>query len=143
MSDIKPAVFTNEIELEHAKSRLESGGTYWIELRTRSAIPLYTAADLAAARRQALEEAADLCDERSTEISKWRGYSMSADAVSDCADAIRALITTTPAAQDYARANPFGGPAAVFDAAAERIRAGEPLEEVMRDYGLSWVPREE
>lgn len=54
--------------------------------------PLYPASALAEARRAALTEAADLCDERSTEISKWRGYSMSADAVSDCADAIRALI---------------------------------------------------
>lgn len=39
----------------------------------------------------------------------------------------------------YAKANPLGGPAKVFEAAAQRIRAGESLTEVMDDYGLAWT----
>lgn len=41
--------------------------------------------------------------------------------------------------RSYATANPLGGPAKVFEAAAQRIRAGESLTEVMDDYGLAWT----
>lgn len=84
MSDIKPVAWTNEIELEYATSRPAAGGMYWPELRTRSAIPLYDAAALAAARRQALEDAARVCDEYANRKRMYFPY--------DCAAAIRALI---------------------------------------------------
>jgi hypothetical protein len=38
--------------------------------------------------------------------------------------------------EEYARANPLGGPAKMFDAIAARLRAGEPFDEVMHDYGI-------
>lgn len=45
----------------------------------------------------------------------------------------------------YDRDNPLGGPAKMFDAIAERIRAGEDYHEVLRDYGVTieWRGREE
>lgn len=57
------------------------------------------------------------------------------------ADAWCGLAFNPDAAAEYARANPLGGPASVFEAAAERIRSGEPLDEVMQDYALQWVPK--
>lgn len=40
------------------------------------------------------------------------------------------------AAEEYARRNPLGGPAKVFEAMAARIRAGEDYYAVLEDYGL-------
>lgn len=37
---------------------------------------------------------------------------------------------------EYAKANPLGGPAKVFDAMADRIRAGEDYYDVLDDYGF-------
>lgn len=41
------------------------------------------------------------------------------------------------AREAYAKANPLGGPASMFWMMAERIEAGEPYDEVLRDYGVS------
>lgn len=38
----------------------------------------------------------------------------------------------------YHRPNPLGGPAVVFDACADSIRAGDPINSAMRAYGLRW-----
>lgn len=43
-------------------------------------------------------------------------------------------------AAEYAKVNPLGGPARVFEAMAERIRSGEAYEEVLADYGLQEIP---
>lgn len=43
---------------------------------------------------------------------------------------------------EYARANPLGGPATMFDAIARRLRSGEPYDEVLADYGLQHAPAE-
>lgn len=43
------------------------------------------------------------------------------------------------ASEAYAKANPLGGPATMFDAIANRLRAGEPMAEVLEDYGLRFV----
>lgn len=40
------------------------------------------------------------------------------------------------ASQQYAEANPLGGPASMLEAAARRIRAGEDFHEVLADYDL-------
>ena len=38
--------------------------------------------------------------------------------------------------EEYAAANPLGGPARIFDAMAERVRAGEDFYAVLADYGF-------
>ena len=49
---------------------------------------------------------------------------------------LRALLGALEAARNYAEGNPLGGPAARFDVMASRIRAGEPEDSVLADYGL-------
>lgn len=44
------------------------------------------------------------------------------------------------AAAEYAARNPLGGPAKVFEAMAERIRAGEEYYSVLDDYGFQVKP---
>lgn len=44
---------------------------------------------------------------------------------------------TRAQASAYEQANPLGGPATMFDTIARRIRAGEPYDEVLADYGLA------
>ena len=39
----------------------------------------------------------------------------------------------------YHKVNPLGGPAKVFDAIADRIRAGEKCVDVLADYGFRTV----
>ena len=39
----------------------------------------------------------------------------------------------------YFSPNPLGGPAKMFDAIADCIRAGDPVEDVLRDYGLQYI----
>ena len=43
-------------------------------------------------------------------------------------------------ADAYAAVNPLGGPAVVFDAMAERLRAGEDYYAVLMDYGFQRIP---
>jgi len=43
-----------------------------------------------------------------------------------------------PQAAAYAEKNPLGGPARMFDAIADRIRAGEPMTEVLEDFNLKF-----
>ncbi len=42
-------------------------------------------------------------------------------------------------AAEYARPNPLGGPAKVFEACADAIRAGDDIDKAMAEYGLKWV----
>jgi hypothetical protein len=44
------------------------------------------------------------------------------------------------AAAEYAKRNPLGGPAVVFEAMASRIRAGEDYYDVLDDYGFMVKP---
>ena len=44
---------------------------------------------------------------------------------------------SSPAKMAYEAANPLGGPARMFDAIAERIRAGEEYHSVLADYGVT------
>lgn len=55
------------------------------------------------------------------------------DDLAPARDALRDALARSDA---YAYANPFGGPAATFRAAAERIEAGEDYNSVLGDYGL-------
>ena len=49
----------------------------------------------------------------------------------------RTSAPSSTAAKEYAERNPLGGPATVFDAIAERLRAGEEYHAVLADYGLA------
>lgn len=44
-------------------------------------------------------------------------------------------------AYKYHNPNFLGGPAKMFDAIADRIRAGESIDEVMGDYGVRYVEK--
>jgi len=37
--------------------------------------------------------------------------------------------------------NPRGGPAVAFDMSADRIRAGDAIEDAMEDYGVRWIKK--
>ena len=50
--------------------------------------------------------------------------------------AMRAVLATLQRMAEYRANNPLGGPAAMFDTIADRIRAGEPMADVLADYGL-------
>lgn len=68
----------------------------------------------------------------------------SRDECSEVAKAAHAEMTTTAkslrAAHKYMRINPLGGPAKVFDACADAIRAGDSTEQAMANFGLAWAP---
>ncbi len=51
---------------------------------------------------------------------------------------LTALADKLAKSAKYFRPNPHGGPAVVFDACADSIRAGDPIDSAMRDYGLTW-----
>ena len=57
------------------------------------------------------------------------GQSAMAATVDESADALAA-------ARAYTEGNPLGGPAKRFEVMASRIRAGEPEDSVLADYGL-------
>ena len=44
---------------------------------------------------------------------------------------------------EYDRRNPLGGPAARFEGIAVRLRAGEPYDEVLRDFGIKHIEEEQ
>jgi hypothetical protein len=50
-----------------------------------------------------------------------------------------ALADQLAKAAKYHRPNSLGGPAVVFDACADSIRAGDPVDSAMRDYRLAWL----
>lgn len=50
-------------------------------------------------------------------------------------DEMAAQIEAANTDPAYAKANPIGGVAGVFDAMASRLRAGEPLNSVLANYG--------
>lgn len=52
---------------------------------------------------------------------------------------IERLTAELKDAKEYKAKNPLGGPAAMFDTIADRIRSGEPIEQVMDDYNLGFV----
>ena len=51
----------------------------------------------------------------------------------------RDLAASLRRAKKYHEPNPLGGPAKVFDAIADRVRAGDNLEATMADMGVQWV----
>lgn len=55
---------------------------------------------------------------------------------------VRTAITDKQA-KEYADKNPLGGPATMFYAIGDRIRAGDPMDAVLDDYGLRFTDKQE
>lgn len=53
---------------------------------------------------------------------------------------IQAVAKRLRKAHRYMTPNPLGGPAKVFDACADAIRAGDPIDQAMANFGLAWAP---
>jgi hypothetical protein len=51
-------------------------------------------------------------------------------------EALREHEAVKARAEEYAKHNPLGGPATMFETIARRLRAGEEYHEVMHDYGI-------
>jgi hypothetical protein len=56
-------------------------------------------------------------------------------------DELAALADRLSKSAKYHRPNPMGGPAVVFDACADSIRAGDSIHSAMANYGLEWTTR--
>ena len=91
---------------------------------------LETAARLLEADAQALKQAHTL-------RGKWPAED---DLARFAYEEIRAVAKRLRKARKYMTPNPLGGPAKVFDACADAIRAGDPIDEAMAAYGLAWRP---
>lgn len=92
----------------------------------------------------AMMEAADEIMRLQAEVAKWRHIAADAEleVVSTAKElelANRRIFDLEQAATDpeYAKKNPLGGPARLFDVMADRIRAGENYDEVLKDYGFN------
>jgi len=81
-------------------------------------------------------EAASL-RESHTHNGRWGSEHEARRAHKELCDSAKALRK----AAAYMQPNPLGGPAKVFDACADAIRAGEPVHAAMADYGLAWSDR--
>ena len=51
---------------------------------------------------------------------------------------LRAMAKALRKARKYHSPNPLGGPATMFDAIADRMRAGDSMERCMADHGLKF-----
>lgn len=94
---------------------------------------------------ETLERAAEICDEHSrtirgdfydTFIRRWFSQDMKAKHW-ECV----ALAKKLRKIAKYHKPNPLGGPARVFDAMADRIRAGDKFDDVLKDYGFMVAPK--
>jgi len=85
-----------------------------------------------------LEGEAAALKERHTLRGKWPRDEMS-EVAKSAFDDVTATAKALRAAHKYMRVNPFGGPAKVFDACADSIRAGDSVEFAMASFGLAWV----
>lgn len=85
-----------------------------------------------------LEGEAQALKECHTLRGKWTRDEMSEVAEAAFRD-MRATAKALRAAHQYMRSNPLGGPAKVFDACADAIRAGDPIERAMANFGLAWA----
>jgi hypothetical protein len=52
---------------------------------------------------------------------------------------LRSLAAGLRRAKKYHEPNPLGGPAKVFDAIADSVRAGDDLDSAMARMGVQWV----
>ena len=59
--------------------------------------------------------------------------------IDEQAELIEKLEAQLASVHDYAKRNPLGGPAAIFDSCGDAVRAGDPMELAMAAYGLSFA----
>lgn len=85
-----------------------------------------------------LEGEAAAMKECHTLRGRWTGDEMS-EVAKAAFDDMTATAKALRAAHKYMRGNPLGGPAKVFDACADSIRAGDPIEQAMANFGLAWA----
>lgn len=55
-------------------------------------------------------------------------------------DEMRTTAKQLRKAHNYMAVNPLGGPAKALDACADSIRAGDPMDFAMANFGLAWAP---
>lgn len=80
-------------------------------------------------------------DQGPYEVRKYVPYVTHADALEEnkrLAAKVAELETALLGIKQYREKNPLGGPAKVFDAMADQIRAGDDFNKVIADYG--WCP---
>lgn len=82
---------------------------------------------------EVLEQEADRLRKAHTYRGRWSGEHAVAK---EAHDEMKMLAKGLRRAHKYAKPNPFGGPAAIFDACANQIRAGESLKSAMDDFDL-------
>lgn len=92
---------------------------------------------------ETLRRAATLLEEEAASLKAChtvRGkWSSSEDEVRAIYDEHRHVAATLREAAKYHFANPLGGPAKVFDAIADMVRAGDSLDSAMAVFGVKWA----
>lgn len=68
------------------------------------------------------------------------GKDITRNGISCLVDAVLRMDEHIRASESYAKANPLGGPARMFESMAARIRAGEDYYSVLDDYDLQHKP---
>lgn len=81
---------------------------------------------------------ADAWSLRECHTLRGRWPKSEADAKAEYVEMMKTVKALRKAA-DYFHSNPLGGPAKVFDACADMIRAGASMEVAMREFGLKWA----
>ena len=87
--------------------------------------------------REVLKMALEALEEAWYHVGTFQPTEKAIDLYDEARAAIKAALAQP--AQDYIAKNPLGGPAKVFDAIADCIRAGDSIESVMATYGLAWA----
>ena len=70
-------------------------------------------------------------------ITRWETNDGEPVDIWSCTNCPRKFEPVVAPKEKYEAANPLGGPARMFDAIAERIRAGEDYYSVLADYGVT------
>lgn len=104
--------------------------------RPRSEAASLTATLLRAA--QLLDEDAASLKACHTLRGQWKGE----EDAKALHDEMRRVSKELRKARKYMQRNPLGGPANVFDACADSIRAGDAVEFAMANFGLAWTPND-
>ena len=89
------------------------------------------------ALRHDIERHVQIAAELATELEAAEALNgLQAQAIAALRHDIEAAERDLLGVKEYRQKNPLGGPAKVFDAMADRVRAGEDYYAVLRDYGF-------
>jgi hypothetical protein len=86
---------------------------------------------------EVLEAQAVSIRESCTYKGRWDGGQIGRNARAECTE-LRNLAKQLRKSAKYHKPNPLGGPAVIFDACANAIRAGDSIKDAMDDYGLKF-----